>query len=51
MKINLSLVIPFYNESNSLKEIYESIKFSISKYNNILKYEIIFVDDGSIDNS
>lgn len=45
----LSVVIPVYNEQESLKVFYlELIKFipKLSK-----NYEIIFVDDGSLDNS
>ncbi|MDR1783942.1 MAG: glycosyltransferase family 2 protein [Dysgonamonadaceae bacterium] len=47
--MNISIVIPLYNESESLPELYEWI---ISVVNaNDLSYEIIFVDDGSRDNS
>lgn len=42
----ISIIIPIYNASNSIKECIESIK--MQKYKN---YEIIFVNDGSNDNS
>ncbi len=43
----LSIVIPLYNEEESLPELYKELKKVLSKY----KYEIIFIDDGSTDNS
>jgi glycosyltransferase involved in cell wall biosynthesis len=45
--MKLSFVIPVYNEDQSLKQLYSEI---IENTGN-RKYEIIFVDDGSIDNS
>jgi glycosyltransferase involved in cell wall biosynthesis len=47
--VDISVVIPIYNEEENLKELY-------AKLTNILpaitaNYEIIFVDDGSTDNS
>ena len=42
----ISVIIPIYNASNSIKKCIESIK--IQKYKN---YEIILVNDGSNDNS
>ncbi len=44
----LSVVIPLYNEEQSLRELYESLRSSLGK---IGRYEIIFVDDGSTDGS
>ena len=44
----LSIVIPLYNEEQSLRELYDDIRSSLSRIN---RYEIIFVDDGSTDNS
>lgn len=46
---NLSIVIPAYNESDSLNQLYEEITKSVSDLK--LSYEIIFVDDGSTDNT
>ena len=47
--MNLSLVIPLLNEAESLPELYNLIKCEVDKNN--LSYEIIFIDDGSDDNS
>jgi glycosyltransferase involved in cell wall biosynthesis len=47
--MNLSILIPLLNEDESLKELYTWI-ISIMKSNNY-SYEIIFIDDGSSDNS
>jgi len=43
----LSFVIPVYNEDRSLKQLYDEIIENTLNYD----YEIIFVDDGSTDNS
>ncbi|RLC57777.1 MAG: glycosyltransferase [Candidatus Cloacimonadota bacterium] len=45
--MKLSFIIPVYNEQDSLKQLYSEIIENIKKYD----YEIIFIDDGSIDNS
>ncbi|MBS3741324.1 MAG: glycosyltransferase family 2 protein [Candidatus Cloacimonetes bacterium] len=45
--MNLSFVIPVYNEEQSLQELHEKIVENIKDYS----YEIIFVNDGSTDNS
>lgn len=47
--MNISVVIPLYNEEESLPELHEWIA-RVMKANNF-SYEIIFVDDGSTDNS
>lgn len=47
--MDLSLVIPLYNEEESLPELSEWID-RVMKANN-LTYEVIYVDDGSVDNS
>lgn len=47
--MNLSIVIPLYNEEESLVELHEWIKSVMTKNN--FSYELIFVDDGSNDNS
>jgi len=46
-KINLSIIIPVLNESNNI----EKLTYRIIKYLENYKYEIIFVDDNSADNS
>lgn len=47
--MNLSIVIPLLNEEESLQELHNWI-VSVMKNNNY-SYEIIFIDDGSTDNS
>lgn len=47
--MNLSILIPLLNEEESLTELYTWI-IKVMKSNNY-SYEIIFVDDGSTDNS
>ncbi|MDA3812652.1 MAG: glycosyltransferase family 2 protein [Candidatus Cloacimonetes bacterium] len=45
--MKLSFVIPVFNEQDSLKQLYSEIIENIIEY----EYEIIFVDDGSTDES
>jgi glycosyltransferase involved in cell wall biosynthesis len=47
--MNLSIVIPLFNEEESLPELYDWIVRVLK--GQALSYEIIFVDDGSRDNS
>jgi glycosyltransferase involved in cell wall biosynthesis len=47
--MNLSIIIPLLNEEESLQELHNWI-ISVMKANNY-SYEIIFIDDGSSDNS
>jgi glycosyltransferase involved in cell wall biosynthesis len=47
--MKLSVVIPVYNEEESLPELYERLNDVTSKLN--VDYEYIFVDDGSTDRS
>ena len=42
---NITIVIPVYNEENSLREFIQSIQGNTSEYN------VIFIDDGSTDSS
>lgn len=51
--MNFSLVIPVYNNSSSIKELYSGIQFCFNNFNKDLnnKLEIIFVDDCSSDSS
>ena len=49
MKVDLSIVVPLYNESESLEELSSWIAKVLDKSS--LNYEIIFIDDGSNDNS
>ena len=47
--MNISVVIPLLNEKESLVELTDSLKDVMKSYN--FSYEIIFIDDGSSDNS
>tara|TARA_Y100000992_G_scaffold124575_1_gene81685 strand:- start:1765 stop:2715 length:951 start_codon:yes stop_codon:yes gene_type:complete len=47
--MELSIVIPLLNENESIEELHQWISSSLDKHK--YKYEIIFVDDGSTDNS
>ena len=45
--ITLSVVIPVFNEEDNLQPLHESLTQALSDYS----YELVFVDDGSIDGS
>ncbi len=47
--MDLSIVIPLYNESESIDELNTSINSVL--YNLNIDYELIYIDDGSTDNS
>ncbi|MEI6348120.1 MAG: glycosyltransferase family 2 protein [Bacteroidota bacterium] len=47
--MNISIVIPLYNEEESLPELYAWIKRVMDQNN--FSYEVIFIDDGSRDSS
>ncbi|WP_372935638.1 glycosyltransferase family 2 protein [Seonamhaeicola sp.] len=47
--MNISVVIPLLNEQESLKELHDWIAYVMQS--NHFSYEIIFIDDGSTDNS
>lgn len=47
--MNISIVIPLYNEEESLSELFGWIRRTLE--NTPWSYEVIFVDDGSRDNS
>ena len=46
-KVKLSIIIPVYNEENYISELFEQLK----NFFNDKNIEIIFVNDGSVDNS
>lgn len=46
---SLSVVIPVYNEEENLKLLHDKLTATLNSMNG--EYEIIFIDDGSIDNS
>ncbi len=45
--MKLSIVIPAYNEEKNISLLYENLKPFLKNY----EYEIIFIDDGSTDNT
>lgn len=47
--MDISIVIPLYNEQESLPELYNWIEQVMNKNN--FSYEVIFIDDGSTDQS
>jgi len=49
MQLDLSIVVPLYNEDESLPELHAWIQKVVNQHN--LSYEVIFVDDGSKDKS
>ncbi len=48
MSKNISIVIPVYNEESNIKNIYQEIT---SRLNDYKYYELIFIEDGSNDNT
>ncbi len=44
---SLSIVVPFFNEEENVEEVYKSIKQTADTLG--LPYEVIFIDDGSLD--
>ena len=49
MQLDLSIVIPLFNEDESLPELHTWVQKVVNQHN--LSYEVIFVDDGSKDKS
>lgn len=47
--MDISIIIPLYNEEESIKELFNWIKSVLTRQN--LSYEVIFIDDGSTDSS
>ena len=45
--MDLSIVVPLFNETENVKELYYEIKSELQKLS--ISYEIIFIDDGSTD--
>lgn len=50
MNKDISFVIPSFNESENIQKLYSRIKITLKKLN-IEDYEIIYIDNGSTDNS
>ena len=49
--MDLSVVIPVFNEEESLEELHARLSAVLSRLGLVAGYEILFVDDGSIDTS
>lgn len=49
IRAEVSIVVPFYNESNSVVELHSRLLKTLNNINN--PFEIIFVNDGSTDNT
>ncbi|MCX8009490.1 MAG: glycosyltransferase family 2 protein, partial [Patescibacteria group bacterium] len=47
----ISVVIPCYNESSGIHILYNSLKDVFSKFDSKYDFEIVFVNDGSTDNT
>lgn len=47
--LDLSIIIPVYNERDNLVPLEEKLQTELAKLN--LSYEIILIDDGSVDGS
>ena len=47
-QIDISILIPIFNEQDSIKELYQEIKINIPQD---FSYEIIYINDGSSDSS
>ncbi len=47
--VDISVVIPLYNEEGSLKELHQQLRSTLGRTN--VRYELLFVDDGSTDRS
>jgi len=50
-ELDISFVIPVYNESGNLKQLHTELMAVIERTSLITKYEIVYVDDGSTDDS
>jgi len=48
-EIQMSIIIPFFNENESLAELYQQITITMAATRQ--RYEILFIDDGSTDGS
>jgi len=45
--VDISVVIPIYNERESIGKLYEKLEKTLSKLRS--KYEVLLIDDGSTD--
>jgi len=51
MKKLISIIIPVCNESLNIGPIYQEISLAMAKIKEDFSYEIIFINDGSTDDS
>ena len=49
MDLQISIVIPIYNEELIIQQLYNRLKNSLEKITQ--SFELLFIDDGSTDNS
>ena len=50
--MNYSIIVPFYNESLNIKNLHDELTELINKsLNGQRKFELIYVDDGSTDDT
>ena len=47
--MDLSVIVPLFNEEDSLKELHQQLRATLGRMN--MRYELLFVDDGSTDRS
>lgn len=47
--LDISVVIPLYNEEDSLRELHQQLRSVLGRMN--VRYELLFIDDGSTDRS
>ena len=50
-RCDLSILVPVYNEAESLETLYGEITAACSALEGVRQYELVFVDDGSTDGS
>jgi len=48
-RLDVSVVIPLYDEEASLKELHQQLRQTLGRMN--IRYELLFIDDGSTDKS
>ena len=49
--MNFSIIIPFYNEEKNIAILHKEITKALLKIKNKHKFELIYIDDGSDDNT
>ena len=50
-EVDYSIIIPVYCNEGSLNKLYETLLNEVIQHNKSKLYELIFVDDGSLDSS